>query len=71
MQQAPREVIAATLVFIVFWILVVTMMWLVGQRWERTRAFRERMIAQWQPALVITLIYYSCSHEEALHATRD
>ena len=57
MQQAPRQVIAANLAFIVFWILVVTLMWLVGRRWERTRAFRERMIAQWQPALVITLIF--------------
>jgi membrane protease YdiL (CAAX protease family) len=56
MQNTPPEVIAANVAFIVFWILVVAIVWLVGQRWERTRAFRERMIAQWKPALVITVV---------------
>ncbi len=57
MQNTPPEVIAANIAFIVFWILVTAVVWLVGRRWERTRAFRERMIAQWKPALIITVIY--------------
>lgn len=56
MQPAP-EIITANIAFIVFWVLVVALIWLIGQRWERTREFRERMIAQWRPALGITILY--------------
>jgi len=58
MQQTPPEVIAANIVFIVFWIVLVALIWFGGQRWERTRAFRARMIAQWKPALTITLVFF-------------
>ncbi|MBI3914249.1 MAG: CPBP family intramembrane metalloprotease [Chloroflexi bacterium] len=57
MQNTPPEIIAANIVFIVFWMLVTAVVWIFGQRWERTRAFRERMLAQWKPALAITVIY--------------
>lgn len=57
MRQTPPEVIAVNLAFVVFWLLLVAMIWIVGGRWEGTRAFRERMIAQWKPALAVTAIY--------------
>ena len=57
MQQTPPEVITANIAFIVLWALIVAVTWLVGQHFERMRAFRERMIAQWKPALAIMLIF--------------
>lgn len=57
MQPTPPEIIIANIAFIVFWALVVVLIWFVGQRFERTRAFRERMMAQWKPALAITVIF--------------
>ncbi|MBM3129977.1 MAG: CPBP family intramembrane metalloprotease [Chloroflexi bacterium] len=57
MSKTPPEVIVATIAFIIFWLFFVAMIWLVGQRWERLRAFRARMIAQWRPALALTAIY--------------
>ncbi|MBI5033945.1 MAG: CPBP family intramembrane metalloprotease [Chloroflexi bacterium] len=57
MQPTPPEVVIANIAFIAFWVFIVALIWLGGQRFERTRAFRERMIAQWKPALAITAIF--------------
>lgn len=56
-QTTPPEVITANVAFIVFWVLLVAVIWLVGGRWARLRAFRDHMLAQWKPALAITLIF--------------
>ncbi len=55
--QNPPQVITANIAFIIFWAVLVAFIWLVGQRFERTRAFRARMIAQWKPAFAITVIF--------------
>ncbi len=57
MQNPPREVIVAFLVSLVFWVLLAAGILVLGQRWERIRLFRERMLAQWRPAVIITLVY--------------
>lgn len=57
MQNTAREVIIANFVFILFWMVIVIIIWILGGRWKRTRTFRTRMIAEWKPALVITMIY--------------
>jgi membrane protease YdiL (CAAX protease family) len=56
MQPTPPEVIMANVAFTVFWVLIFALILLIGQRFERTRAFRARMIAQWKPALGITVV---------------
>jgi membrane protease YdiL (CAAX protease family) len=58
MQNPPREVIVAFILFIIFWVLVVVSIFVLSQRWERARLFRERMLGQWRPALVITIVYF-------------
>ncbi len=57
MQNPSSEVIIAFFVSIVLWILVVISILILGRRWERLRAFRECMLEQWRPALVITAVY--------------
>ena len=57
MQNPPREVIIVYFASIIFWMLVVGVIWLSGQRWERVRAFRNRMQEQWRIALLITVVY--------------
>jgi hypothetical protein len=58
MQNPPREVIVAFFLFMTFWVLVVVSIFVLGQRGERVRLFRERMLGQWRPALVITIVYF-------------
>ena len=57
MNQPPPDVKLANILFILFWMVVVLVLWIFGRRWQVTRAFRERMMAGWKPALVITLIF--------------
>jgi membrane protease YdiL (CAAX protease family) len=56
MQSTLPEVIIANVAFIIFWVILVAAIWFFGNRWARTRAFRARMIAQWKPALTITVV---------------
>lgn len=57
MNQTPIEVRTANLIYLVFWVLTVIIIFFVGKRWSRLHSFRERMVAQWQPALVISAIF--------------
>jgi membrane protease YdiL (CAAX protease family) len=50
------EVRNATLAFIVFWPILVVSILLAGWRWPQPRAFADKMLAQWKPALAIALI---------------
>ena len=57
MEQTPTEVIIANLVFSVFWILVVAVALVIGQRRQGARSFRDKMIAQWKPSLTIAILF--------------
>jgi hypothetical protein len=50
-----NEVKIAGLVFIAFWLLVVLGILIAGRRWPRARAFADKMLTQWKPALGIAL----------------
>jgi hypothetical protein len=55
--QNPPEVVAANLLFIVFWIAAVMIVFVIARRSERARVFRDEMIAQWKPALGLALVF--------------
>ncbi len=57
MQQTPLEVITAYIVSLILWVVAVIVIWFAGQTWAALRAFRQRMVWQWQPALGIAAIY--------------
>ena len=57
MRQTPPEVVLATLVFIVFWVVVVVAVLIARRRWERMRPFSQAMMAQWKPSLAIATLY--------------
>lgn len=56
-EATPPEVIMANMLFIAFWLSVVLLLLILGQRWPRMRPFRERMLAQWPEALTITSLF--------------
>lgn len=47
----------AMLAFIAFWVILTSLILLVGKWWTPLRAFRACMIAQWKPALVISVLF--------------
>lgn len=57
MQNQPEETIILFFGTILFWMLIVSMIWVLGQRWERVRPLQERMRDHWQLALIIAIIY--------------
>jgi membrane protease YdiL (CAAX protease family) len=57
MDDTPGEVVVANLVFMALWISATAVILVAGQRWLRLRSFRERMIAQWRPALAIAVFF--------------
>jgi len=57
MQNQPGEIIFLYFGTIIFWILVVGVIWILGQRSERIRPLRERMLGQWRQALLIMIVY--------------
>ena len=57
MNQTPTEVRTANLIYLAFWVVLVLAILLFGDRWDRTRDFRRRMMAQWRPALVIAALF--------------
>lgn len=57
MEQIPIESVMVTRAFAVFWALVFSAV-LVAGRWSPwAREFREKMLQQWKPALVIALLH--------------
>lgn len=57
MRQRPTEVIVAQSVFMIFWVLTVAVILIAGRRWQCARGFRDRMMAQWKPALAIAVLF--------------
>jgi membrane protease YdiL (CAAX protease family) len=57
MNDTPHEIIIANLAFMAFWLIVVVAILTLGQRWQRVWAFREKMIGQWKPSLIIALSF--------------
>ena len=49
--------IATIRISIVFWVLAVSAILIAGQGWQRGRAFRGMMLQQWQPSLILALLY--------------
>jgi membrane protease YdiL (CAAX protease family) len=57
MNSISHEIVIANIVFMAFWIFAVAVVLTLGQRWQRIRIFRDKMIAQWKPALIISLSF--------------
>ncbi len=58
MNQTPPEVITAILAFTAFWAVALVGILVAGNFIPVIAGFRTRMLAQWKPAVLITLIYY-------------
>lgn len=54
--QQDSLIVAVFLASLVFWLLAVVGV-LVAGHWSRVRHFRSEMVRQWQPALVIALVF--------------
>jgi membrane protease YdiL (CAAX protease family) len=50
------KVRTAILIFIALWPLAIAAIVIAGRCWPRARAFADRMLAQWKPALAVALI---------------
>ena len=57
MEQTTKEIGIANLAFSVFWILSVGVVLVIGRRRQGARDFRDRMIGQWKPSLVIAVLF--------------
>jgi len=57
MNQTPPEVIAATLIFIAFWLVIVLVILIAGRYYPALGKFRDRMISKWKPAIAIAGLY--------------
>jgi membrane protease YdiL (CAAX protease family) len=55
--DTASKVIIANVLFMAFWILLVTFIVAVGQRSRRLCSFRAMMVAQWKPALANALVF--------------
>jgi membrane protease YdiL (CAAX protease family) len=57
MQQISAEITTIIQVSILFWVVLVSAILVVGYWWKRGREFRDKMLQQWKPSLVIALLY--------------
>lgn len=57
MQQVPVEAITMTRASTLFWVFAISAILIAGQRWQRARSFRDRMLRQWKPSLAMALLY--------------
>jgi membrane protease YdiL (CAAX protease family) len=57
MQQISTASITITRVSILFWIIAVSAILIAGLRWQLAHEFRDNMLQQWKPSLVIALLY--------------
>lgn len=57
MQQISADMITITRVSTLFWALLMSTILIVGSLWYRGREFRDKMLQQWKPSLVIALVY--------------
>ena len=54
MEQIPAESVMVSRAFALLWVLVFSAVLIAGRRWTGAREFREKMLQQWKPALVIS-----------------
>jgi membrane protease YdiL (CAAX protease family) len=57
MSQTPQEVITTMFVFTGFWVVLVCAILLTGRYVAAIGRFRQGMLAQWKPAVVVTLLF--------------
>lgn len=57
MSQTPPEVIRVVFIFTAFWLVTVLVIILAGRYFVAVGRFREQMLSQWKPALVISAIF--------------
>lgn len=57
MEQIPAESVTISRAFALFWVLVLSVVLIAGRWQPGPRAFREKMLQQWKPALVIALLH--------------
>jgi membrane protease YdiL (CAAX protease family) len=57
MQQASAESIMITRISNLFWVIAVSTILVAGHWWQRAHKFRDKLLQQWKPSLVIALLY--------------
>lgn len=57
MENIPPESVIASRAFALFWVLVLTAVLIAGRWRPGARQFRESVLEQWKPALVIALLH--------------
>jgi membrane protease YdiL (CAAX protease family) len=57
MGQTPQEVITTVSAFIAFWLVMVIVILLAGRYIASIGGFRQRMVSQWKPALLATVLF--------------
>jgi membrane protease YdiL (CAAX protease family) len=57
MQQFSTDIATITEVSILFWTFLVSAILIIGSSWQRGHIFRDKMLQQWKPSLVIALSY--------------
>jgi membrane protease YdiL (CAAX protease family) len=57
MSDTPPDVAIAAIAFIIFWLVTVLVILIAGRYHPAVRGFRDQMIDQWRPALVIAAIF--------------
>ena len=57
MPQVPPEVVTATRISSLVWVLILGTLLITGQWWQPARNFRSKMLRLWKPSLGITLLY--------------
>ncbi len=60
MNKQPPEVIIAALAFIGVWLAIVLVILILGSYSQKIAAFRQRMLAQWKPALLMSGVFIVC-----------
>jgi membrane protease YdiL (CAAX protease family) len=56
-QIIPADVTAVIRITSLIWVFLTTTILVAGDWWQSVRDFRDRMLLQWRPALVIALLY--------------
>jgi membrane protease YdiL (CAAX protease family) len=57
MKQIPAESVMVSRAFAVFWVVVFSAILVTGHRRPGIRDFRDQMLQQWKPALIIALLH--------------
>lgn len=57
MEQIPAESVMVSRAFALLWVFVSSVVFVAGRWWAGAYEFREKMLEQWKPALVIALLH--------------